>query len=99
MKFFNGFKEESGALLTAACFFGQEDFPEMSEDVLDAAAELMNCINGLYASAQSSAHGAFLELMPPVYSVDGTDYPQAEACVVTVQIDGKQCEFLTVKLD
>ena len=98
-KYFNGFKEVNGALFTAACFFGQEEFDEMNEDVLDAAAELMNCINGLYASSLSGNHGAFLELMPPVYNVEGVDYPKEEACVVTVQIDGKLCEFITVKQD
>lgn len=98
-KYFNGFKEVSGALFTAACFFGQEEFDEMNEDVLDAAAELMNCINGLYASSLSGSHGAFLELMPPLYNVDGVDYPKEEACVVTIQIDGKLCEFITVKQD
>lgn len=97
IKYFNGFKEVDGALMTAACFFGQEDFDTMNEDVLDAAAELMNCINGLYASAQSSNRGAFLELMPPTYAVDGVEFPGEPACVVTVQIDGKVCEFVTVK--
>lgn len=96
-KYVNGFKEGNGALLTAACFFGQEDFEEMNEDVLDAAAELMNCVNGLYASSVSGNHGAYLELMPPVYNVEGVDYPKDEACVVTVQVDGKNCEFITVK--
>ena len=97
VKFVNGFREVNGALLTAACFFGQEDFEEMNEDVLDAAAELMNCINGLYASSQSGNHGAFLELMPPAYGVEGVDFPTGDACVITVQVDGKLCEFVTIK--
>lgn len=96
-KYYNGFKEGNGALLTAACFFGQEDFEEMNEDVLDAAAELMNCVNGLYASAQSGHRGTFLELMPPEYNIDGVQMPEEDACVVTVQIDGKLCEFVTIK--
>ena len=95
-KYLNGFKEGNGALLTAACFFGQEDFEEMNEDVLDAAAELMNCINGLYASSKSTGHGAYLELMPPVYNVEGVEYPKDDACVVTIQVDGKLCEFFTL---
>lgn len=99
IRYINGFKEVDGALLTAASFFGQEDFGEMNEDALDAAAELMNCINGLFASAQSGSRGAFLELMPPQYGVDGVDVPDAEACVVTIQINGQICEFVTAKLN
>ena len=95
----NGFKEVDGALLTAASFFGQEDFEALDEDALDAAAELMNCINGLYASSLSGNHGRFLELMPPTYEVEGIAYPDKVACVVTIQIDGKLCEFATLKQD
>jgi len=97
VKYINGFKEGNGALLTASCFFGQEDFETMNEDVLDAAAELMNCINGLYASSQSGNRGTFLELMPPQYAIEGVEYPDEAACVVTVQIDGRICEFVSVK--
>ena len=93
----NGFREVDGALLTAAAFFGQEDFECLDEDALDAAAELMNCINGLYASSVSGKRGTFLELMPPRYGVNGTAVPDQEACVITVRIDGKLCEFITIK--
>lgn len=99
VRYINGFKEVDGALLTAASFFGQEDFAEMNEDALDAAAELMNCINGLYVSAQSKEHGCFLELMPPVYGTDGIDVAAENACIVTVQIEGQICEFVSAKLN
>ena len=96
-KWTNCFKEVDGALLTAASFFGQEDFEELDEDALDAAAELLNCINGMYATSLSGNHGNFLELMPPLYEVDGVEYPDDAACVVTIQIDGKLCEFAAIK--
>lgn len=98
VRYINGFKEGNGALLTAASFFGQEDFGEMNEDALDAAAELMNCINGLYATAQSGGRSAFLELMPPAYGMDGVEAPDADACVVTIQINGQICEFVSAKI-
>ena len=99
VRFLNGFREVDGALLTAASFFGQEDFATMDEDALDAAAELLNCINGLYAAAQSKDHGIFLELMPPLYGVDGVDAKAEKACVVTLEIEGQVCEFVTAKLN
>lgn len=96
-KWFNGFRELDGALLTIASFFGQEDFETLDEDALDAAAELMNCINGLYASSISGSHGEFLELIPPTYSAEGIAFPDQTALIVTVQIDGRLCEFITAK--
>ena len=96
-KWFNGFRELDGALLTIASFFGQEDFETLDEDALDAAAELMNCINGLYASSISGSHGEFLELIPPTYSAEGIAFPDQTALIVTVQIDGRLCEFVTAK--
>lgn len=99
VRYISGFREGDGALLTAASFFGQEDFEKLDEDALDAAAELMNCINGLYASAQSKEHGAFLDLMPPQYGVSGVDVQAENACVVTLKIDGQVCEFVTAKLN
>ncbi|MBP5281652.1 MAG: hypothetical protein J6Z22_04045 [Lachnospiraceae bacterium] len=95
VKWCNSFRELDGALLTIAAFFGQEDFETLDEDALDAVAELINCINGLFASALSSNHGEFLELMPPIYAVEGLECSEDESCVVTVQIDGKLCELVT----
>lgn len=94
-----GFKEVDGALLTAASIFGKEDFAELDEDALDSAAELLNCINGLFASAQSKERGCLLELMPPMYGTDGVDLSAETACIVTVQIAGRICEFVSAKLN
>ncbi len=55
------------ALLEAASVFGQEEFPEVNMDALDAIGELLNCINGLYATALSQG-GISTELYPPEFS-------------------------------
>ena len=52
------------ALLPVASIFGKEQFSEVNEDALDAIGELLNCINGLYASALSQS-GVSMELYPP----------------------------------
>jgi len=96
-KYINGFRETEGALLTIASLFGQEEFEVLNDDALDATAELTNCINGLYASAISSAHGKFLELMPPQYGAEGIPVSAESACIVTVQVEGKNCEFVSAK--
>lgn len=69
----NGFidclAERDGALLRTCAIFGQEEFPRLNMDALDAAGELLNCMNGLYVSARSR-EGTFLELMPPGYCMN-----------------------------
>ena len=63
---------EGNALLPTACVFGQEEFPAVNMDALDAVAELLNCICGLYASELSQKRIS-MELYPPEYddSVEG----------------------------
>lgn len=55
------------ALLKTASVFGKEKFPEVNMDALDAVGELLNCINGLYATALSQG-GISTELYPPEFS-------------------------------
>jgi len=59
-----GLVEENGGFLTTANLFAREDFGNMDEEALDSCAELLNCINGIYASMKSY-QGIELELLPP----------------------------------
>nr|MCR4990712.1 chemotaxis protein CheX [Lachnospiraceae bacterium] len=63
---------DGNSLLPAASEFGKEDFPTVNMDALDAVAELLNCICGLYASELSLQRIA-MELYPPEYddSIEG----------------------------
>lgn len=65
--FFDCFSERNGALLKLCCVYGQEDFEVLDLNALDAAAELLNCSNGMYVS-ELSKDGRALELMPPEYT-------------------------------
>lgn len=66
--FSTGFAGRGDELLAMAGLFGEEDFEVIDEDTLDAVGELINCINGVYATALSQ-DGVILELMPPEYFV------------------------------
>ena len=88
--------EGNGALLQVCSVFGQEDFPQLDLDALDAAGELLNCINGLFASGQSR-DGHFLELMPPDYT-DVTAKAKTEICKVPVFIGDKKFYFTVAEL-
>ena len=60
------------SLIGVASTFGQEDFEEVDMDALDAVAELVNCINGMYAS-EKSRQRIRMELYPPQFddSIEG----------------------------
>ena len=80
-------------LLYTASVFGQEDFASVDMDALDAIAELMNCINGLYASALSK-EGVAMELMPPEYSDRISKVTSGEMLVLPLVINGCNVNFV-----
>lgn len=90
------FSEGNGALLQISSRFAKEDFEHLDEDSLDAAGELLNCINGLFVSELSRA-GQFLELMPPDYE-DVTAKAGTEICRIPVFLDDKKFYFTVAEL-
>lgn len=88
--------ELDGALLKLARVFGQEDFEELDMDALDAAGETLNCINGLYASAESRS-GKFLELTPPDYD-DVTVKAKNIICRIPIYVGDKGLYFTVADL-
>ena len=71
------------ALLQPASIFGQEEFTEVNMDALDAIGELLNCINGLYATSLSQG-GVFMEL----------DLGSEEMLIVPLHIKGATVNFV-----
>ena len=80
-------------LLQVASIFGQEEFEKVDMDALDAVAELLNCINGLHASALSQ-DGISMELMPPEYSAELTKMNCEEMLVLPLHMKGSKVNFL-----
>ena len=88
--------EGNGALLQVCCKYGQEEFEQLDLDSLDAAGELLNCINGLFASGLSR-DGKFLELTPPDFG-DVTPKAKAEICKMPIFIGDKKFYFTVAEL-
>ena len=65
-----GFADEEGGLCSLASMFAKEEFVVVNEDVQDAVGELLNCISGLFATAEGNK-GIVLELMPPELGESG----------------------------
>lgn len=88
-----GMAGTGNALQYTASVFGQEEFASVDMDALDAIAELMNCINGLYASALSK-EGISMELMPPEYSDQIAKMTCKEMLVLPLMINGSKVDFV-----
>lgn len=82
-----GLVEVDGGFLTTASIFAGEEFAEVDEDALDSCAELLNCINGLYASAKSK-ESVELELCPPSMYSEDTLLSGQQLCVLPVMVKG-----------
>ena len=63
--------------------YTKEEFIETGEDALDAMCELINCINGLYAT-EKSRQGKRIELEPPVFHTKYSHISGEEIHVIPV---------------
>lgn len=97
----NGFmdclSERDGALLKVCSVFGQEEFTRLDLDSLDAAGELLNCINGMYVSGLSR-QGRFLELMPPEYEESAERVRLDTVCRIPIFVEGHGLYFTVAEL-
>lgn len=91
------FSERDGALLSVCCSFGQEEFDCLDSDSLDAAGELLNCINGLYAS-ELSRQGVSLELMPPEYNGVKEQVRDGSVCKIPIFVRGQGLYFTVAEI-
>lgn len=80
------------SLLELARKFGMADFDVVDEESMDAVAEFINCVNGLYVSA-ISLRGIELELMPPEYSTDISEVMSDKMLVLPIHIADSLVNF------
>ncbi|MGN0512967.1 MAG: hypothetical protein ACI4GD_01720 [Lachnospiraceae bacterium] len=85
------FIEEEGGMVEMAGVYARDTFDEMDEDVLDAAAEFLNCVNGIYTS--SIADGK-VDLLPPVYQLMGADVQKDVVYRVPIWVHNKKMYYV-----
>ncbi|SFU53717.1 chemotaxis protein CheX [Butyrivibrio sp. INlla21] len=76
-----------------AIAYTKEEFIETKEDALDAICELINCINGLYATEQSR-NDTRIELEPPNFYVSFPEASCEEIMVMPIYICGGEVKYL-----
>ena len=76
-----------------AIAYTKEEFIETREDALDAVCELINCMNGLYAS-EMSKNGVKIELEPPEFFVGYSEVKADEVVVMPVFVSGGEVKYI-----
>lgn len=81
------------SLLTIADAYAGEAFPAVDMDALDSVGEVVNIIDGLYATALSEK-GTESTLLPPAYYDSETTLRGKELAVIPLEIDQKPVMLL-----
>lgn len=87
-----GFAEINGGLCQLTSVFCKEEELD-KEDLLDGAGEVLNCVNGLYASSLSRS-GIDSELLPPISLEYATVLKEPEICSIPVYLKDKCALFM-----
>ena len=88
-----GLAEANGGLAVITQVFCKEEAPLEKEDVLDAAGEFLNCVNGLYATSLSR-EGVDSELLPPIYFASDSVIKDAQICSIPIYTGDKKAIFM-----
>lgn len=88
-----GLAEEDGGLAVIAAAYCRESLPLEKEDMLDAAGEFLNCVNGLYATSLSRG-GIDSELLPPIFFEASSSLKDTAVLSVPVYARGKKAIFI-----
>ncbi|MBR3040768.1 MAG: chemotaxis protein CheX [Lachnospiraceae bacterium] len=81
------------SLLTIANKFAGEEFETVDADALDACAELINCINGMFASDCSPKF--YVDMLPPTYKEGVSVLTANRICRIPIFINGKEVKLLS----
>ncbi|MBQ6638301.1 MAG: hypothetical protein IKN45_07760 [Lachnospiraceae bacterium] len=82
------------ALLRIANKFAGEEFEVVDADALDACAEFINCVNGMFAS--DCAPKFYVDMLPPVYKEGPYVLTAGKICKLPVFIGGEEIDVVSV---
>ena len=88
-----GMAGEGEHLLAVAETYAGEEFGEMDLFAFDAVCELINCINGMYATALSM-RGIVVDLLPPSYYQNALAYADGKVLVVPVHLGDHKIQII-----
>ena len=81
------------ALLSIAGAFAKEEFDKVDLDSLDAVAEFINCINGMFATKIASK--VFVDMLPPIYREETVTVTGGRMLKLPVYVNVKEMQLLS----
>ena len=88
------FTASGNNLLKVANKFAGEEFETVDADALDACAEFINCVNGMFASDCSPKFN--VDMLPPQYREGAATLKACKIIVIPVFIQGVKIDLLSV---
>ncbi|MCI8426472.1 MAG: chemotaxis protein CheX [Lachnospira sp.] len=90
---FFGISGDDDALLELASIFAKEDFKDFDDTAYDSVCELINCINGLFATRLSNEKVEVV-LRPPVFYGDAHIVSDKTFYIATFYMKGKKIDMI-----
>ena len=88
------FAANGNNLLKVANKFAGEEFESVDADALDACAEFINCVNGMFASDCSPKFN--VDMLPPQYQEGACTLKANKICLIPVTIQGETINLISV---
>ena len=73
--------------------YAHEEFEKVDMDALDAVAEFINCINGMFATGISFR--VFVDMLPPIYREGSVSVTGGRMLKLPIYINGKELQILS----
>lgn len=86
------FTGKDNNLLALANTFAGEEFTEVDLDALDACAEFINCVNGMFATKKSGTLN--VDMLPPVYKAEASEL-KGNLVVIPLYVNGQTIELIS----
>lgn len=87
-----GFVGTDDSILVIADAYAKESFKRVDDDSLDSVAEVINIINGLYATSLSYQK-VNVELQPPLLITESEKVEASQIAVMPITIDGRDVKM------
>lgn len=87
---------DGDGIIKIASAYAHEDFEVIDADTLDAVAEFINIINGLFATALSY-NKINIDMAPPILAIDEKSIDVSSAVIVAMKINGADVKLIVGK--
>ena len=88
-----GITGEEAGFLSMGEAFAHEEFEKVNLDLLDAVAEFINCVNGMFATGISNK--MFVDMVPPVFKAEEVTVSGGRLLQLPIYIGGNRLNIIS----